>query len=106
MRKFARIILNLGFPVKLCGFSVQNIVGNYNFGRSIGLRALAESCPDESTYEPELFPALKFSLPELKVAMNVFSTGKVVIFGKATASTVAAIAILRRHVANLAGAEP
>lgn len=103
-RKFARIILNLGFNTRFSDFKIQNIVGSCDVLFPIKLDQLAleekserssrstamkprtsysqnEKRTSYSTYEPELFPGLIYRMYDPKVVLLIFVSGKIVLTG-------------------------
>jgi TATA-box binding protein (TBP) (component of TFIID and TFIIIB) len=67
---------------------VVNIVATYNHGKSVNLRNLVrrfrQRCPNiqhHLLFEPELFPAVKYRLDDIRVTINIFHTGKCVLLG-------------------------
>jgi len=61
---------------------VQNIVASGRIADSLDLQALSLSMADEHvTYRPEQFPGLVYRMKKPKVAILLFSTGKVVCTG-------------------------
>ena len=80
-KKFARIIKKIGYTIRYSNFNVQNIVGSCDVKFQISLRTLVEQNTDFCQYEPEVFPGLVYRMPQPKVTLLVFSTGKVVLTG-------------------------
>jgi len=61
---------------------VQNIVATANLGGELNLTETAQSLGLENVeYEPEQFPGLVYRIKEPKVAMLLFSSGKIVCAG-------------------------
>jgi transcription initiation factor TFIID TATA-box-binding protein len=61
---------------------VQNIVASGRIADSLDLQALSLSMDDQHvTYKPEQFPGLVFRMKKPKVAILLFSTGKIVCTG-------------------------
>ena len=61
---------------------VQNIVAKANLGGELNLTETAQSLGLENVeYEPEQFPGLVYRIKEPKVAMLLFSSGKIVCAG-------------------------
>jgi transcription initiation factor TFIID TATA-box-binding protein len=83
-RKFARLILKLGFIVRYSEWKIQNIVGSCSVGFNVRLEGLANSHPQFSSYEPELFPGLIYRMIRPKVVLLIFVSGKVVLTGART----------------------
>lgn len=80
-RKYAKIILKLGFPAKFLEFKVQNIVASCDVGFPVRLEGLACQHSDYSSYEPELFPGLIYRMLHPKVVILIFVSGKIVLTG-------------------------
>lgn len=71
-----------GYSPKVSDFKVQNIASSFEFSSSINLDQLFNKYPEETNYEPELFPALIFrpSIQNNGVYL-IFESGRVVITG-------------------------
>ena len=80
-RIYAKIILKLGFPVKFCEFTVQNIVASCDVKFPIRLEGLANTFLKFCSYEPEMFPGLIFHMLEPKIVLLIFVSGKIVLTG-------------------------
>ncbi|GAA5842998.1 hypothetical protein JCM9279_001824 [Rhodotorula babjevae] len=80
-RKFARIIMKLGFETKFTDFKIQNIVGSCDVKFPIRLEGLAYGHGHFSSYEPELFPGLIYRMVKPKVVLLIFVSGKIVLTG-------------------------
>ena len=80
-RIYAKIILKLGFPVKFCEFTVQNIVASCDVKFPIRLEGLANTYLKFCSYEPEMFPGLIFHMLEPKIVLLIFVSGKIVLTG-------------------------
>jgi transcription initiation factor TFIID TATA-box-binding protein len=103
LRRFARIIQKLGFPVRINAFQVQfiynefiktylknvkfknfrirNIVSNFNHNWPLQLAKMAVHHGTQCSYEPEIFPALTYKLPDPKISFNIFGSGNFVMTG-------------------------
>ncbi|CAF4067447.1 unnamed protein product [Rotaria sp. Silwood1] len=81
-RRFARVIQKLNFSVKFGDFKIQNIVGSADLKFKIRLGALQVAHMNFCRYEPEIFPGLIYQMKELKMALLIFASGKVVLTGK------------------------
>jgi len=66
---------------------IQNIVSSANLHGKIDLET-ASDVMDNVMYEPEQFPGLIYRMPEPKVVMLLFSSGKIVITGAKTEAQV------------------
>ncbi|KAK3222137.1 hypothetical protein Dsin_009162 [Dipteronia sinensis] len=90
-RKFARIVMKVGFPVKFQDFKIQNIVGCCDVKFPVRLEGISHSHFAFSNYEPEVFPGLVYRMKQPKVVLLIFASGKIVITGaKARDETYAA----------------
>lgn len=76
-RKFAKIVMKLGYSVIFQDFVIQNIVGSCDVQFPIGLEGLNFKHNLFTRYEPELFPGLIYKMKEPKVVLLVFVSGKV-----------------------------
>ncbi|XP_004296209.1 PREDICTED: TATA-box-binding protein-like [Fragaria vesca subsp. vesca] len=79
-RKCVRTILKMGFA-KFKDFKIQNMVANSDVRFPIRLEGLAYANPQCTSYEPELFPGLRYRMKEPKITLLVFASGKLVITG-------------------------
>ncbi|XP_004296212.1 PREDICTED: TATA-box-binding protein 2-like [Fragaria vesca subsp. vesca] len=80
-RKCVRTILKMGFDAKFKDFKIQNMVANSDVRFPIKLEGLAYANPQCTTYEPELFPGLRYRLKEPKITLLVFASGNLVVTG-------------------------
>ncbi|CAF0963644.1 unnamed protein product [Adineta steineri] len=87
-RRFARIIQKLGFEVKFSDFKIQNVVGSADLKFKIRLGVLQVAHTNFCRYEPEVFPGLIYQMKELKVALLIFASGKVVLTGAKTRESI------------------
>ena len=72
-----------GLEIKLTDFKIQNIVACSDVGFSVKLESLQEELKKKAKchYEPELFPGLIYKMEEPKVALLIFTSGKIVLAG-------------------------
>lgn len=68
--------LPFGIEIK----SLQSMTVTYNFNQSIHLFKLVDLLGSDCSYEPELFPALRY-LSYNPLCVNIFHTGKMTILG-------------------------
>ena len=68
----------LPFGIKIQ--SLQSITVTYNFKQSIDLHKLSQMMGTDCSYEPEIFPALRY-LHYNPLCVNIFHSGKMVILG-------------------------
>ena len=88
VRKVVRELRKEGFIIKRRPkIKIVNIVGTANVGGKVDLEAAA-AIMDNIMYEPEQFPGLIYRIPEPKVVMLIFSSGKTVITGGKTREQV------------------
>ena len=80
-KKYARNIKKIGYAVKFSNFKIQNIVGSCDVKFHIRLSEILTGNPQLCQYEPEVFPGLVYRLPDPKVTLLIFSTGKLVLTG-------------------------
>ncbi len=80
-KKYTAIIQKVGFAVMFAEFKVQNITASCDCGFPIRIEALCYANAQHSTYEPELFPGLVYRMPDPKVVLLIFVSGKVVLTG-------------------------
>ena len=66
---------------------VENIVASTIFAEKLDLDVIATSL-EEAEYEPEQFPGLVYRIKEPKVALLLFSSGKIVCAGARNAKDV------------------
>nr|XP_011462214.1 PREDICTED: TATA-box-binding protein-like [Fragaria vesca subsp. vesca] len=78
-RKCVRTILKMGFDAKFKDFKIQNMVAICDVRFPIRLEGLAYANPQCTSYEPELFPGLRYRMKEPKITLLVFASGKLVI---------------------------
>ena len=80
-RKFGRIIRKLGYPVKFKSFEIKNMVAVIDCKFPVRLQALASERKYRpfTTYNPEVFAGLIFKIPEPRVTLLIFASGKIVM---------------------------
>lgn len=106
VRKFARMIQKLDNPdVKVKNFRVRNMVASYNVGFRICLEGLHRAHQSTSSYNPELFPGLKYKVLDSEggLTITIFASGTVVFIGAKDEGAVKRAAdfiypILKAHV--------
>lgn len=77
-RKYAKIVMKLGYNVTFHDFKIQNIVGSCDVQFNIGLEGLNIKHSLFTRYEPELFPGLIYKMKSPKVVLLIFVSGKVI----------------------------
>ena len=82
---------------------IQNIVATADLGGELNLTETAQSLGLENVeYEPEQFPGLVYRIKEPKVAMLLFSSGKIVCAGaRSTEDASKAVAKLLEELSSL-----
>jgi len=80
-RKYAKVIIKLGFPAQFKDFKIQNMVGSCDVRFPIRLERLAWSHGHFAQYEPELFPGLIYRMQLPKIVLLIFVSGKIVLTG-------------------------
>ena len=80
-RKYARIIERLGYNVQFNHFKVQNVVASCDMKFAISLQGLIMKHPQNTKYEPEIFPGVVYRLAEPKMVLLIFASGKIVFTG-------------------------
>ncbi|MBU5575319.1 MAG: TATA-box-binding protein [Candidatus Aenigmatarchaeota archaeon] len=72
------------------GIKVENIVASASLNTQIKLEKLVQSW-ENVEYEPEQFPGLVYRIPSPKVALLIFSSGKIVCTGAKSPSDVKSV---------------
>lgn len=80
-RKTAKFLRRLGFPAKMKEFAVRNVVASMNTPFRINVPEFVKWHPLRASYEPELFPAMKYRVPDSKMVATIFQNGKVFVTG-------------------------
>lgn len=87
--KFAKIIQKLGYKnVKLRNFEIHNTMASCDVQFSISLSGFFKKHMMFSSYEPELFPGLKYYMKRPKVVFSIFISGKIVMSGAKTRNDI------------------
>ena len=81
-----RTVSDIGISAEYTNYSIQNIVATYDLKRKLDLATIATHHSLE--FEPELFPAVRYRIKDLKVTVNIFHTGKCTILGAKTVEIV------------------
>ncbi|RYH30169.1 TATA-box-binding protein [archaeon] len=87
-RKYVSIIQKIGFPARFTNYKVQNMTATCDVGFPIRLEGFLYAHPNNSTYEPEIFPGLIYRMTEPKVVLLIFVSGKIVITGAKTSENL------------------
>ena len=80
-RKYAKVIIKLGFPAQFKDFKIQNMVGSCDVQFPIRLEGLAWQHGHFAQYEPELFQGLIYRMQMPKIVLLIFVSGKIVLTG-------------------------
>jgi transcription initiation factor TFIID TATA-box-binding protein len=82
---------------------IQNIVATADLGGELNLTEVAQGLGlDNVEYEPEQFPGLVYRIKEPKVAMLLFSSGKIVCAGaRSTEDVSKAVEMLSEELSSL-----
>lgn len=80
-RKVARCIQKLVPEVRYTGYHIENLVAKFEAPFAVDLNAITRYESPFASYEPELFPGLKYEMESPKCVCLVFVAGKVVITG-------------------------
>jgi len=85
-KKYTAIVQKVGYiGARFNEYKVQNMTATCDVGFPIRLEGLIYAHSAHATYEPELFPGLVYRMPDPKVVLLIFVSGKVVITGAKTA---------------------
>ena len=93
---YLQLLQHLGYPCIRRNLKIQNIIARYDHREKINLHTLARQTKFE--YEPDLFPAVRFRLKDLKITVNIFRTGKCMVLG---AKSIEDINIAEERLKNL-----
>ena len=76
---YLSFLSHLGTKVDYDNYRIQNIVATYDHCKPLSLYHIAERHCLE--FEPEMFPAVRYRIPDIAVTVNIFHTGKCTILG-------------------------
>lgn len=96
---YVQLLHYLGYDFPAQQPQVQNIIAKCSHSTRINLLKFAavRDVKDIISYEPEVFPAIRYRLDGLKITINIFHTGKCMVLGaKSTADLIKAQASLRK----------
>jgi transcription initiation factor TFIID TATA-box-binding protein len=68
---------NMGYSANIVTGQVVNIIATYNHGKRVPLFKIAQK--HKLLFEPEIFPAARVHMDDLRVTVNIFHTGKCVL---------------------------
>lgn len=80
-KKYTAIVHRVGFAVTFKDYRIENMTATSDVGFPIRLEGLIYSYAANATYEPELFPGLIYRMPESRMVVLIFVSGKVVLTG-------------------------
>jgi transcription initiation factor TFIID TATA-box-binding protein len=83
---------NMGYSVNILTCQVVNIIATYDHGKRVPLFKIAQK--HKLLFEPEIFPAARVRMDDLKLTVNIFHTGKCVLLG-AKAESVLTECVIR-----------
>jgi transcription initiation factor TFIID TATA-box-binding protein len=69
----------MGYSANIISCQTVSIIATYNHGKRIPLFQIAQK--HKLFFEPEIFPAARLRMDDIKVTVNIFHTGKCVILG-------------------------
>ncbi len=91
---------NIGFNIKNPIITIQNIVATSSLNMNVDLNMLT-IVMDNIMYEPEVFPAAIYKMPDPKVVFLIFSSGKIVCLGSKVKETIdEAISVLVKQLSE------
>jgi transcription initiation factor TFIID TATA-box-binding protein len=70
---------NMGYSANIVKGQVVNIIATYNHGKRVSLFEIAQK--HKLLFEPEIFPAARVRMDDLRITVNIFYTGKCVLLG-------------------------
>ncbi len=82
VERYAKLLQNIGYKAECSNFKIVNIVACYDYEKSVNLIRLSQK--KSLQYFPEIFPAVRYRLEDLKITVNIFRSGKCVFLGAAT----------------------
>lgn len=85
-RVCARKIQKLGHPVHFRDFKITGMMGAFSTGFKVKLEHFAGRHSHECSYEPELFPAAIYRMPQPDMVFQITVDGNVTISGSTSSS--------------------
>lgn len=82
----ARKIQKLGHPVYFRDFKITGMMGAFSTGFNVKLEHFTGRYSHECSYEPELFPAAIYRMPQPSMVFQITVEGNVTISGAKSAS--------------------
>lgn len=87
LQKYRRILASCGYRTDFSDLTLHNLVCNAHVGHPIDIKAFSESDPNNTVYNPELFPGA-IKMVHLKdgraIIFLVFDTGNIICMGLKT----------------------
>lgn len=83
-RKFGKIMKRLGYKVHLQNFQIISMVATASCNFRVGLESIASQSRQFTKYNPEVFAGLIFKIPQPKLTMLIFASGKIIFTGAKT----------------------
>ena len=84
--RYLHILFDLGISIDCENYRIQNIVATFDYKRRLDLFYIAKK--NRLHFEPELFPAVRYRIHDLKVTVDIFHTGNCTILGAKTVIAV------------------
>ena len=79
--KYSQFLINIGYPIIIKNFIVENIIAYFNFEYDLNIEKLSEKYKSECKYIPELFSGVVFKKNKSNIVYLIFISGIVCISG-------------------------
>ena len=79
--KYSQFLINIGYPIIIKNFIVENIIAYFNFEYDLNIEKLSEKYKSECKYIPELFSGVIFKKKQSNIIFLIFTSGIVCING-------------------------
>ena len=79
--KYSQFLINIGYPINIKNFNVENIIAYFNFEYDLNIEKLSEKYKSECKYIPELFSGVVFKKNKSNIVYLIFISGIVCISG-------------------------
>jgi transcription initiation factor TFIID TATA-box-binding protein len=76
---YQETLKGMGYSANIVSSQVANIIATYNHGKRVPLFKIAQK--NRLWFEPEIFPAARVRMEDLKITVNIFHSGKCMILG-------------------------
>ena len=83
---YQKTLRNIGYSANIVSSQVANIIATYNHGKRVPLFKIARK--NSLWFEPEIFPAARVRMEDLKITVNIFHSGKCMILGAKSESVI------------------